>query len=184
MLPHLLCRFHLRDDYHQEIGWRDFVRDQASQNPLVIRSILEKRARYDFGHDPRTLFERWEPYTLSYMFYFWMIRPGQTAPSFVATDGVFSMIIDPLPRNEHLLGLPADLQALVQEALTRVGTSSDPCPVLPLQAVASPERVNVLPVELVVHRYADSIAYLRPCGATLQALADDPIRWAEVEQKR
>lgn len=183
MLPHLLCRFHLRDDFHQEIGWRDFVRDQASCNPLVIRSILEKRARYDFGHDPRTLFERWEPYTLSYMFYFWMIRSGQTAPSFVATDGVFSMIIDPLPRNEHLLGLPADLMELVHEALTRVGTSSDPSPVLPLQPAVCPALVNVLPGELVVHRYADSIAYLRPCVATLQALNVDPIRWTEEEQR-
>lgn len=183
MLPQINCRFHLRDDFHQEIGWRDFVRDTASLDPKAIRAILEKRNRYDFGHDPRTLVERWQPYTLNYMFYFWMIRAGQTVPSFVATDGVFSMIIDPLPRNEHLLGLPADLLELVHDALTRVGTSADPSPVLPIEPEARPAQVNVLPDELVVHRYTESIAYLRPCVSTLQSLEVDPMRWAQKEQR-
>lgn len=177
-------RFHLRDDFHHEIGWRDFVRDQASRNPQAIRSILEKRGRYDFGPDPLTLVERWEPFTMGCMFYFFMIRPGQTAPSFVATDGVFSMIVDPLPRNEHLLGLPADLIELANEAVTTGGGDASPSPIMPLQVENRPARATVLPDQMVIHRYADSFAYLRPCAATLKALSADPIAWTNREPGR
>ena len=177
-------RFPLRGDFHQEIGWRDYIRDQASRNPQFIRVILEKRARYDFGPDPLSLMERWEPYTMGCMFYFWMIRKGQTAPSFVASDGVFSMIIDPLPRGEHLAGLPSDLLDLVNEAVAQAGGSINPSPVMPMQVEDRPARADVLPDQLVVHRYGEETAYLRPCLATLRALDADPIAWSNKEPGR
>lgn len=177
-------RFPLRDDFHQEIGWRDFVREAATRDPTAIRAILSKRARYDFGPDPLTLLERWEPFTMGCMFYYLMICPGETAPSFVATDGVLSMILDPLPRNEHLLGLPADLIDLVGEAITLTGGSANPSPIMPLQIENRAARTTVLPDMMVVHRYADGFAYLRPCAPTLKALASDPIAWTNREPGR
>ncbi len=183
MLQTPTFRFSLRDDFHQECGWQRYVSDQASRNPQVIRVILEKRTRYDFGPDPRTLIERWEPFTMGCMFYFFMIRPGQTAPSFVATDAVFSMIVDPLPRNEHLLGLPADLLELVNESITRGGGSAKPSPIMPVQVENLPAQTMILPDLMVVHRYGDGVAYLRPCAATLKALDADPIAWTNREPR-
>lgn len=177
-------RFHLRGDFHQEVGWRNFVRSQATTNPEVIRSLLAKRPRLDLGADPLTLLERWEPHTMGCMFYFWMIRKGQVAPSFVATDSIFTMYFDPLPRDEHLVGLPSDLLELAHEALIGGGASVTPSPVLPILVDGKPARADVFPDQMVIHRYAEEVAYLRPCVPTLRALAADPAGWTLRETGR
>jgi len=109
MHPPNYCHFPLRSDFHLEVGWRDYMRDQALTNATVVRAILENHHKLNLGHDPRSLIERWNPYALGLMLYFWIVRVGQVVPSFVATDGVFTMFLDPRPRHEHLAGLPADL---------------------------------------------------------------------------
>lgn len=120
---------------------------------------------------------------MRYMFYFWMFSMGQTSPSFVATDGVFSMCLAPLPRNEHLAGLPEDLLELVREAVTAGGSESSPSPVMPVLIGHRVAMANVLPEQMVIHRYDDEVAFLRPCLSTLHALDADPIAWANRESK-
>lgn len=177
-------RFHLRGDYHLEVGWRDFVREQATSNPALIREILNHRVKLDLGPDPLSFFERWEPYTMGFMFYFWMIRKGQTAPTFVATDGLMTMFIEPLPANAHLAGLPSDLLELAHDAIGNAGGSINPSPLVPMAPENRPARADVFPEQMVVHRYSEEAAYLRPCLATLRAIEADPIAWSNQEPGR
>lgn len=177
------CRFPLRSDFHQEVGWQAYVRDQTTSNPQVIRSIMEKRIQFVFGPDPLSLLERWEPFTMGCMFYFWMVRRGQAAASFVATDSLFTMYFNPLPRNQHLVGLPEELLELAHEAVAAGGDSTDPSPLMPAQQDDGPAQADILPGQIVVHQYHDGIAYLRPCLPALKALAIDANAWLTWEPK-
>lgn len=170
--------FYLRDDFHKELGWEDLVRDQAYGKPSCIGQILAHPARFILGPDPRTRLERWEPFMPGFMFYFWLVRAGDSSPSFVASDALFSMILTPLPDEAHLAGLPGDLLELGHEALTPSGAVTPwPSPLLPRRPEGEPAVGNLFPALLIMHRYPVARATLLPCVETLQALGRDPLAW-------
>lgn len=172
--------FPLRDDFHQELGWRDFVRDQATLNPAAIRAILAQRRRLLLGHDPLTCLQRWEPWLPGFMFYWWFARVGDTTASFAASDGAFTMLLTPLPDDTHLLGLPAELEWLALEAWPE-RERPDRSPLMPAWPGAGPAPATILPDWLVVHRYPLSRATLHPAEETLWALATDPAGWCRAQ---
>lgn len=175
--------FQLRCDFHEEIGWKSHVRTQATRNPDVIRQILANPLSANLGPDPLTILERWEPLASGFMFYLWIIRKGQTQPSFVATDGFLSMFIDPLPNGRHLAGLPDALRQMVADAVARDGGRIDHLPVIP-RGTGAPATEDIYAESLIVHRYNDAMAYLRPSIPTLRAVSDDIAAFVNREPTR
>lgn len=171
--------FHLRDDFQVELGWRDFVRYRTTTDPGCVTQILAyHRARSAMGPDPLTRLECWQPFLPGYMFYFWWTRAGDRAPSFVASDALFTMTITPLPDEDHIIGLPEDLLDVAHEALTPPGGAAPvPSPLLPRRPEGGPAARDLFPELLVVHRYPVARATLRPCAEILEALRCDPLGW-------
>lgn len=168
--------FFLRDDYHQECGWESFVREKTTTDPEAIGEILAHRPRLSLGHDPLTRLQSWVPLLSGFMFYFWYVQTGECTPSFVATDGAFSLIMAPLPEEAHLLGLPEDLEEIAREAWPACHRPSG-SPLRPHWPGKQPAPAIILPEWIVVHRYPVSRATLHPAAATLRALAQDPLSW-------
>lgn len=171
--------FFLRDDFHKEVGWRDFVRDQTSMDdPQCVQQILAHPVRLALGFDPLSRLQHWEPFLPGCMFYFWLVMAGDLSPSFVASDAIFSMILTPRPADAHLTGLPEELLELAHEAWVAPGAPAPlASPLLPLRPEGGRAAVNLLPEMLVLHRFPVGRATLCPCLKTLQALHRDPLAW-------
>lgn len=176
MTPPQPVIFFLRDDFHQELGWRDYVRDESTLNPELIRRILAARERLSLGSDPLTRLQRWEPFLPGFMFYFWVARAGDYTASFVATDAAFTMLLTPLPEDAHLLGLPDELEAQALEAWPAANRPAR-SPLMPHWPGAGPAPAPILPELVIVHRYPVSRATLHPAATIFPALVRDPLGW-------
>ncbi len=170
--------FPLRGDLHEEIGWQSFVRDVASRDPSAVKLIFANRASYDLGDDVMTLLERWEPLTGAVMLYYFVTRKGFNAPSLVVSDGMFSMFIDPKPGEgtKHLDGLPQAILSAANSSLSKRGQQAETM-LFPRITHKGPVADNTYGEFVVVHRFLDGVATLRPLRETTKAMSTSLSEW-------
>jgi len=173
--------FPLRRDFHDEIGWTDFIRQQSTQNADAIRAVLEFRARYrlPLGKNPLGVFEKYEPLS-PFMLYFWIWRAGKSAPALAVSDGLFNMTFEPPPDGSILKGMAWDLHEAARAAVACAAIG--PSPFLPrTQPKASFATYGDL---LIVHRFEDSRAECRASREVLPLVRDNLQNWARLEWER